>query len=202
MPRLAGQIDVAKNEAILDAAVEVLAERGLSAPTEAIARRASVSKQTIYNHYGGKTALVRALVTRRVEYLTAPLREPGAQERPEETLAAYARILLESICSARNYSLIRMTIQGADGLPETAREVFEAGPRASRAKLAAFLAAETGAGRMAVEDPDEAAEFFSGMCIGHRQIRALIGLDLGLDEAGIERLARRIAHRFMRAYAV
>ena len=95
-----------------------------------------------------------------------------------------------------------MTIQGADGLPETAREVFEAGPRASRAKLAAFLAAETGAGRMAVEDPDEAAEFFSGMCIGHRQIRALIGLDLGLDEAGIERLARRIAHRFMRAYAV
>ena len=47
MPRLAGQIDVAKNEAILDAAVEVLAERGLSAPIEAIARRASVSKQTI-----------------------------------------------------------------------------------------------------------------------------------------------------------
>ncbi|MET0293380.1 MAG: helix-turn-helix domain-containing protein, partial [Phenylobacterium sp.] len=50
MPRLAGQIDVAKTEAILDAAAEVLAERGFSAPIEEIARRAGVAKQTVYNH--------------------------------------------------------------------------------------------------------------------------------------------------------
>ena len=32
MPRAAGQIDRAKNEAILQAAADVLAERGLNAP--------------------------------------------------------------------------------------------------------------------------------------------------------------------------
>lgn len=201
MPRLAGQIDIAKNEAILDAAVEVLAERGLSAPIEVIARRAHVSKQTIYNHYGCKTGLVKALVSRRVETLTAPLRADGAEERPEQALAAYARILLDNIRSPKSYSLIRMTIQGAGDMPETAREVFETGPRASRAKLADFLAAETRAGRLAVDDPEEAAEFFSGMCVGHRQIRALMNLDLDLDDVAADGLAKRIAQRFMRAYA-
>jgi hypothetical protein len=78
MPRIPGQIDVAKTEAILDAAVEVIGERGLSAPMEEIARRAGVSKQTVYNHYGSKAELVRALMARRVAQITAPLREPSA----------------------------------------------------------------------------------------------------------------------------
>ena len=61
MARVIGQIDLSKNEAILDAAVDVLGERGITAPMEEIARRAHVSKQTIYNHYGSKAELVRAL---------------------------------------------------------------------------------------------------------------------------------------------
>ena len=40
MPRVAGQIDVSKNEAILDAAVEVFSQRGVMASVEDIARRA------------------------------------------------------------------------------------------------------------------------------------------------------------------
>jgi TetR/AcrR family transcriptional repressor of mexJK operon len=75
MPRLVGQIDLAKTEAILDAASEVLGERGLAAPMEAIARRAGVSKQTVYNHYGSKAELIRALVDRRVV-------RPGRCSRP------------------------------------------------------------------------------------------------------------------------
>ena len=54
MPRVAGQIDVAKNEAILDAAVAAMGERGLAVSLEEVARRAGDSKQTIYNHYGSK----------------------------------------------------------------------------------------------------------------------------------------------------
>ena len=42
MPRIVGQIDISKNEAILDAALAVLAERGVSVSMEEIARRAGV----------------------------------------------------------------------------------------------------------------------------------------------------------------
>jgi TetR/AcrR family transcriptional repressor of mexJK operon len=88
MPRVAGQIDVAKTEAILDAAVEVIGQRGLGAPMEAIAKRAGVSKQTVYNHYGSKAELVRALMARRVAVITAPLRDAGAIDNPREALEA------------------------------------------------------------------------------------------------------------------
>ncbi|HMO44296.1 MAG TPA: helix-turn-helix domain-containing protein, partial [Phenylobacterium sp.] len=67
MPRLPGQIDKVKSRAILDAAVVVLGEGGLSTPMDEIARRAGVSKQTIYNHFGSKADLIRAIVERRVE---------------------------------------------------------------------------------------------------------------------------------------
>ena len=76
MARISGQIDVAKSEAILDAAIEVLAERGVSASMDEIARRAGVSKQTIYNHYGSKAELVRIMSARRVHEITASLVAP------------------------------------------------------------------------------------------------------------------------------
>jgi TetR/AcrR family transcriptional repressor of mexJK operon len=200
MPRLAGQIDLAKTEAILDAASEVLGERGLSAPMEEIARRAGVSKQTVYNHYGSKTELVRALVEQRVDSITAPLREPGAQEHPEDTLAAYARTLL-SLVTNKGYSLMRVTVQSAGAMPDLAREVFETGPLRSRRQLAEFLEMETRAGRMNVPDPKMAAEFFGGMVLGQRQTKALLNIASELTEDEIDARAGEAARIFMRAYA-
>lgn len=201
MPRLTGQIDLSKTEAILDAASEVLAERGLAAPIEEIARRAGVSKQTIYNRYGGKIELVRALVEKRVDSITAPLRDPGAEEHPEETLTAYARSLLQVI-ERGGYSLMRLTIQSAGELPELAREVYANGPMRSRSQLAEFLELETRAGRLKVDDPMQAAEFFGGMVMANRQIQSLLRLPTDLSDAEIERLATEAARVFMRAYAV
>lgn len=201
MPRSIGQIDQLKSEAILDAASDVLAERGLGAPIEAIARRAGVSKQTIYNQFGGKTALIEALVARRVSLITAPLRVPGAEEQPIETLTALAQTLIDIVSNARAYALMRVTVQGAGAMPELAKAVFETGPMTTRALIADFLITETKAGRMAVDDAIQAAEFFAGMCAGHRQLRALLGFEVSADPEQMEPLARTIAERFFRAYA-
>lgn len=200
MPRLAGQIDLAKSEAILDAASDVLAERGLAAPIEEIARRAGVSKQTVYNHFGSKAELVRELVARRVSSMTAPLREADAEAHPEEALAAYARTLI-AVITARTYSLMRITIQSAAEMPDLAREVFETGPKASRAQLVRFLEVEVKAGRLAIDDLPQAAEFFAGMVVGHRQTQALLGLGEPPTEEEADRTARAAARLFMRAYA-
>jgi TetR/AcrR family transcriptional repressor of mexJK operon len=201
MPRVSGQIDQGKSEAILDAAADVLSEHGLGASIAAIASRAGVSKQTIYNQFGSKTDLIHALVARRAASITAPLTVPGAAEHPEETLTNLARTLIGIVTNTRAYALMRVTVQGAGAMPELARAVFEAGPNTTRARLSEYLAAETRAGRLDVDDPVEAAELFGGMCAGHRQIRALLGLNRGEDEAEIDRLARSISKRFLRAYA-
>ena len=202
MPRLAGQIDLAKGEAILDAAIEVLGERGLAASMEEVARRAGVSKQTIYNHYGSKAELIAALVDRRVADITAPLEMPGADEHPEEALAGFARTMLHAILTPRATAMMRLYIQGASEAPEVARAVFEAGPRTSRARLAAFLGREHANGRLAVEDPALAAEFFNGMVVSAHQLAELLGVHPGLTDAQIDAIATEAARRFMRAYSV
>ena len=201
MPRIPGQIDVAKTEAILDAAVEVIGERGLSAPMAAIARHAGVSKQTVYNHYGSKAELMRALMQRRVESITASLREPGAVDNPTEALEAYARSVLETVITTKSYSMMRVIILGSGEMPDIAQEVFEAGPLNARRQLATFLETETRLGRMKVDDFDQAAEFFSGMVMGHSQLRSLLRLPSDKTQEQFGRLAREAAERFMRAYA-
>lgn len=201
MPRVAGQIDVAKTEAILEAAGDVLAERGLSAPIGEIARRAGVAKQTIYNRYGGKEALIRAMIERRVELITAPLLAPGAAERPEEALADFGRSVLKVITQDRGATVMRVSVQGAAELPDVAAAVFEAGPRGSRRRLADYLRQEAAAGRLAIDDPGQAAEFFAGMVIGSHQLAVLFGVKTALDDAKIDHIAREAARRFVKAYA-
>ena len=201
MPRAAGQIDRAKNEAILDAAAEILSERGLSAPMAMIARKAQVSKQTIYNHYGAKLDLIQALVRRRVQTLTAPLIEPGAEENPEDALTQFAAIVLRMLSFHKGHGIMRLSVQSSVDMPNLAKEVFQMGPRATLTMLASFMQAEMDAGRMDKGDPMEAAEMFAGMASGHKQIAAIMGCPVSMDEESIDALARRIAQRFMRAYA-
>ena len=200
MPRAAGQIDQAKSEAILDAAGAVISERGLGAPVETIARRAGVSKQTLYNHYGGKDGLIRALVRRRVDQMTAPLSDADHFERPEAALAAFAQALMEAMLSPMSLAVMRVAIHGALDMPDMAQTFYEAGPMTTRSRLAGFLLNETEAGRLAVDDPAYAAELFGAM-VGSRQIKALLGLAVPGDTDTVQRLSQTIAHRFVRAYA-
>ncbi len=201
MPRAAGQIDRAKNEAILDAAAEILSERGLSAPMAMIARRACVSKQTIYNHYGAKLDLINALVQRRVQTATAPLLQPGAEENPEDTLTSFAGIVLRMLAFRKGHGIMRLSVQSSSEMPNLARDIYELGPRATLARLADFMQAEMDAGRIEAGSALEAAEMFGGMAMGYKQVAAIMGCPVSMDEESIDQLARRIAQRFLRAFA-
>lgn len=201
MPRVAGQIDVSKNEAILDAAIEVMSEKGLGAPLAEIARRACVSKQTIYNHYGSKAELARAMSERRAHEVADVLDAPGAIENPADTLAGYARLLMRAVLNPRGMAIYKMAMAASSAMPDVAQAIYEAGPRASRLRLAEFLRLETAAGRLRTPDPLQAAEFFAGMVLGRYQTPSLLGVSIGLSEAEIESVSREAATRFMRAYA-
>jgi TetR/AcrR family transcriptional regulator, mexJK operon transcriptional repressor len=60
--------DLAKLEAILDAADALFHERGVTATTmDAVAERASVSKMTVYANFRDKPALLSAVVGRKIK---------------------------------------------------------------------------------------------------------------------------------------
>ncbi|MGV9007945.1 MAG: TetR/AcrR family transcriptional regulator [Brevundimonas sp.] len=198
MSRVAGQIDTRKSEAILDAASDLFAEKGAAATMDEIARRAGVSKQTLYNRFGTKLDIARALAARRSDAITAPLR---AVSDPETVLTALAVALLEKVCHGQNGASLRGVALMSPEAPDLAEAIYDSGPGESLRRLSAWLGEQNRRGLLLVPDPDHAAEMFSGMALGHGHLRAL----LGIDHPGADRIAERAretARRFIRAFAV
>jgi TetR/AcrR family transcriptional regulator, mexJK operon transcriptional repressor len=198
MPRAAGQIDLTKNEAILDAAATVLSERGIAAPIERIA---GVSKQTIYNHYGSKTELLRALIHRRAAAMVASLEPAADAEDLRERLTEFAAKLLRPSLSPEAVSVIRIVIMSGEDMADLAKQIYAAGPQMAAQKLAGFLEAADRDGLLSVPDAQEAGEFFAGMVIGHRELRRLLRMPPREGPEKIGAIAQAAADRFVRAYA-
>ena len=198
MARVAGQIDERKSEAILDAASDLFAEKGTAASMDEIARRAGVSKQTLYNRYGSKVEIGRALAERRSDLITAPLRAGG---EPVTVLTALAEAMLTKLCTADGRSSMRGVALMSPHAPDLADAVYHAGPGESVRRLALWLAEQDRAGLIRVPDPELAAEMFSGMTMGHGHLRGILGVDepRAID---IPARARETAQRFLRAFAV
>lgn len=202
MPRARGQIDTRKSEAILAAAAALLTERGLSVPLEEVARRAKVSKQTVYNHFGSKTDLVRKLVERRRQMLVAPLEGELSHADPQKTLATYAEAMIRAVLTEPYGEIMRLSVAGSLEVPELADLIFETGVIDARRRLAAWLAEADRLGLLKVENPLQAAELFAGMAIGGLQMRVLVQAPLADDLAEVPARAERTASLFCRAFAV
>lgn len=197
MPRIAGQIDETKTEAILDAALALFSEKGALASMDAIARRAGVSRQTLYNRFPSKVEIGRALAARRSDAISAPLRAGGD---PETVLTAMAAGMLEKLLANQAGASMRGVALMSPNDPELAQAIYEAGPAEGLRRLSAWLAEKDRKGLLRIPDPDAAAEMFAGMVLGHGHLRGVLGVahpDFDLDARAAE-----AARRFLRAFAV
>lgn len=197
MPRIAGQIDETKTEAILDAALALFSEKGAQASMDAIARRAGVSRQTLYNRFPSKVEIGRALAARRSDAISAPLRAGGD---PETVLTAMASGMLEKLMASQAGASMRGVALMSPNDPELAQAIYQAGPAEGLRRLSAWLAEQDGRGLLRIPDPDAAAEMFAGMVLGHGHLRGV----LGVAHPAFDRDARaaEAARRFLRAFAV
>jgi TetR/AcrR family transcriptional regulator, mexJK operon transcriptional repressor len=196
MARVRGQVDETKTEAILDAAQALFAEKGGGVSMEAIARRAGVSRQTLYNRFPSKLEIGRALAARRSDAISAPLRDGGD---PQTVLTTLAAVLLDKIIGDDGKASMRGVALMSPHAPDVALAIYEAGPRESLRRLSAWLEEQDRKGVLGVPDPEAAAEMFAGMVLGHGHLRGV----LGVPHPPIDRDARaaETARRFLRAFA-
>ncbi len=197
MARRRGQVDEKKSEAILDAAAALFADKGLQAKMDEIAKLAGVSKQTVYNRFASKLEIAQALAAKRVEDIVAPLRTAGDPQTVLETLAL---TLLNRVCSADKVGSMRGVALISTEAPEIAHAIYEAGPKRSLREMAAWLAEQTRLGRLEVADPEQAAEMFSGLVLGHGHLRAMLDVPQLAPEKRAAR-AREAARIFVAAHA-
>ena len=97
---MAMRADARRNqERLLDAARELIAERGAGVPLEDVAKRAGVGIATLYRRFPDRDALLRAVVLDALTR-TRLAAERAAELDPFEALATYLRFALELRVSA------------------------------------------------------------------------------------------------------
>lgn len=175
MPR---PVDPAKDQAILEAATELLFTEGpQGCSMEAVARRAGVSRVTVYARYANRQALLNAVVQACVRDLSVGLDvTPVDALGVRGALVEFGQRLLAFVHSDAYWRFVR-AIAGLQGLSEQeAALLFQQGPRFTLDRLAAWMAAAERAGLARFPFPERDAEHLLGMWIGLDIVRALYGL--------------------------
>ncbi len=90
--RAKGRVPGAR-ERLLEAALELLTERGSGFPVEELARRAGVTKATLYYHFRSKEALIREALQREIRGMRQALEVQA--DSPEEQLCQAVRGLAD-----------------------------------------------------------------------------------------------------------
>jgi AcrR family transcriptional regulator len=192
-----------KRSQILEGAARVFAEDGYEGASMArIAAVAGVSKGTLYNHFESKADLfsryVEGTCERNLRQMFSLEAERGD---PEAMLRAIGERMVALMLSEAGRTIYRVVVAEAAKFPALARHFYEAGPVRAMAHLADLLAAETKAGRLAVPDPDFAAEQFFGLCQTRVVMRSKLMLELEPEPADVARVVEGAVAMFLAAYA-
>jgi AcrR family transcriptional regulator len=187
----------ARQAQIEQAAYEVLEEKGYAATSMlAIAKRARASNETLYNWYGDKTGLFRALVVRNAEVVRQMLEAALAENAPPlSTLEALGPGLLALLTSSRAVQLNRAA--AADPTGELGALLSEQGRETVAPLIGAVLERARAGGFVDYETTEEAVGLYLDLLVGDLQIRRAIGRAPPPDEAAIAERARRALERFL-----
>ena len=183
---------------LLRAALEAFMVEGYQASTERIARRAGVSRQTLYNHFPGKQALFAAVATEAGVALRDALTDGEGDIRSR--LLRFATAFRALVNGEVGIKLFRALIAEAPRMPELAQTFFANGAERSLALLAEVLAEAMARGELRRDDARFAAEMLFGMLTGIERSRCLCGLPPPAPEEEATRIAR-IVDLFLIAYA-
>jgi TetR/AcrR family transcriptional repressor of mexJK operon len=191
-----------KRAQILQGAAGVFAADGYEgASMSRIAAVAGVSKGTLYNYFDSKAALFTAYVVEKCEQFLAETFDHAGHDRdPAESLREIGQLMLRMMLSDAGLSIYRVVIAEAAKFPDLARGFLSAGPARVVGAMADWLAEETRRGRLAVPDPEFAAEQFFHLCQTRLVLRRRLGLLPDPSDSDIDAVVAAAVAMFLRSY--
>jgi len=196
--------DLAKRQAILDAAKNLFIRKGYAATSmDAVAAEAGVSKLTVYSHFTDKETLFSsAVVARCEEQLPELFFDVSSDLSVEAVLLKIGRGFQTLINSPESLELHRLMVALGTQDPKLSQIFFEAGPQRVMQEMERFLTQIHNAGKLHFDSPGTAAEHFLCLIKGACNFHLLIGCGEIPDEEAQERHVRDVVAMFMRAYSV
>lgn len=188
---------------VLDAVLDLLVEGGDALTMNAVAQRASCSKETLYKWFGDRDGLLTATVRWQASKVRAGNfdRQRLDAAALRESLERFAANWLAVISSRTSIALNRVAVShAASGRSNLGGIVLANGRFAIGERLKPLLEAGRGAGLIEFDDAEEAFRTFFGLVGRDVQIRLLLGDGLAMSRQEISRDAARATRQFFALY--
>jgi AcrR family transcriptional regulator len=168
-----------------------------------VAKRAGVSTKTVYRLIPNKADLLRRVISDTIgafmiDFDAEALDALPIAEGLERMLTAYGALTLSDETIAMN----RLIIRESDQFPEIAAAFYEAAILRTTDAMAAWLRRQCERGRIALDDPHEAAGMLRGMMIMEPQRAVMLGRRAAPDHQEIAARAKRCVHLLLRGCLV
>lgn len=168
--------DQAKRESIVRAATALFIKDGYELTSmEAVAKRADVSKLTIYSHFANKDELFKQVIRRRCDEKAMPECFMSKADMPaERALMDIASRFLPLIYSPDAVRLNRIMQAEAARHPKVIQIFYEAGPNRVRAAFSELLQAWVKQKKLVISDIPKATEQFFSLLKGEMLMKHIL----------------------------
>lgn len=183
-PRISAS-DAERCRLVRDTAEAVFLRDGYAAATmDEVARRAGMSKRTLYQLFPSKAALFEAVME---DYLAPFHIDIAIEAEPDiaKALTAILDVAGRHLLAPRRSGIFRLIVAEVHRYPELADAFHRAGPGRGASSLERRIAAEMEKGTLRASDPEAAASMLFAMAIGSVHIKMLLGLCAPPDDAAI-----------------
>lgn len=190
-----------KRQQILDAATELFIENSyVETSMDNIAKRANVSKQTVYSHFGKKEELFSAAIERKcIAYdLSKNMFKEG--DDLEEFLLALGWQFFELISSKEAMAVHKICAYESDSYPELSELFYKAGPEPLIIQMTEQMECFVKLGLLNIENPRAAALHFLCIMRGEAWLRLEFNLKKQLTKDDILAYMKNSVAFFIRGY--
>lgn len=194
--------DVEKNSAIIEAASDLFLELGFDGTSmDGVAKRAGVSKQTVYSHFSSKEQLFGDAVHAAIAAYY-PDRALASVENHtlEADLRAVCYRLATLLMSDRAIAMFRLLVTAAAKGPELGEIFWRSGPADIQKQLATFLQGWVEKGALQIDDPEKAGQQLVALFKEPAHFKISIGIQPMLTAEEIDACVDGAVASFLKLY--
>lgn len=190
-----------KREQILTAAIELFCGQGFPHTSmDEVAKKAGVSKQTVYAHFGSKDELFVAAIESKcvVHQVTDQLFI--SPEYPERTLLQFGHYFSDMVVSSEAIDVFKACVAQADTHPDISTLYFNAGPEHLIGLLEHYFIEVQRLGHYQFGDVRGAAVRLCLMLFGEMRLKLELGLAVEDIAPHRTRYIKETVEMFLRGY--
>lgn len=194
--------DEEKNSAIIDAASVLFLENGFDGTSmDEVAKRAGVSKQTVYSHFSSKEQLFsEAIHITIAKYFPDAALEMVEDHTLESDLYVVAETYARLLLSEKAVAMHRVLVAAAAKGPELAQIFWQAGPAEMNEKLEDFIRTWTEKGELKIDNIEKASGQLITLLKGKLHFMREIGMAAEITEAEIKEQTQDAVSCFLKLY--